>query len=366
MADTFNFSVPGVTADRLYQPLNIHWDKSAARYMPDGRVIDATLSRDPLNVGDETVLRPGTLLGKVSASGKYAPTIIGSLAAALGDAQTSLTVSVATATEIVRRIGTSGTFNLVGPQVANGPASGVRVIPVTFSAVNLATGVVTITATGTGAVSGVNQIQTFAVVDSTGSGTFTITVEGITTAAITYSATVATLKTNINAALDAALGTSACVASGASLAAVVLTFSGTGYAGRPVGTVTSKPLAGATGFTINGDGTVGTSTVAPVGTAGVVAVTAAGGEFVSGSIVAGNDGSQVPKGIADFFARVTNQYGQNVDAQMQSPGLLISGVIDETTIIGWPADTGLQTYIEQTWLNASYIGPGPFKFKGAF
>ena len=65
---------------------------------------------------------------------------------------------------------------------------------------------------------------------------------------------------NINTALNAAFGTSAIVASGASLAALILTFSGTGYAGRPInnssnGTVSGVKviatlLTGATGFTV--------------------------------------------------------------------------------------------------------------------
>ena len=60
-----------------------------------------------------------------------------------------------------------------------------------------------------------------------GTATYNITVEGITTGAIsfTHSDSAATTVTAINAALDAAFGTAAIVSSGASLAAIILTFS---------------------------------------------------------------------------------------------------------------------------------------------
>jgi len=169
-------------------------------------------------------------------------------------------------------------------------------LPVAYSAVNTTTGAITITATASAAVNAVNQINDLVFVDNTGVGTFNITVEGITTGAITYSSVAATLYGNINTALNATFGTSAIVASGASLAAIILTFSGTGYAGRPVGAVTTTVLvnAGGTTFTINGVGTVGAATVAPVGTAGVTAVAAQEGEFVAGSMIQSTDGSQTP------------------------------------------------------------------------
>lgn len=56
-----------------------------------------------------------------------------------------------TAKEIVRRIGASGTFKITGPPTAGGT---VATQVVTFSAVNTATGAVTITAIGADAVIG--------------------------------------------------------------------------------------------------------------------------------------------------------------------------------------------------------------------
>jgi hypothetical protein len=123
-------------------------------------------------------------------------------------------------------------------------------------------------------VSGVNQVNSAVTVDSTGSGTIMVSAEGIKTAAITYSATASTFIANINSALNTALGTSAIVASGGSLSALVFTSSGTNYAGRPIGPITVTILAGSTGFTINGIGTIGVASVCPITTAGVTAITA--------------------------------------------------------------------------------------------
>jgi len=105
----------------------------------------------------------------------------------------------------------------------------------------------------------------------TGTATYTITVEGITTAAITFthSDSAATTFGLINTALNSAFGTSAIVASGASLVALILTFSGTGYSGRPVGAVTVNVLTGgAAVVTINASGTIGTPSTCAVTTAG--------------------------------------------------------------------------------------------------
>lgn len=135
------------------------------------------------------------------------------------------------------------------------------------------------TATGAAAGSNTNEIKTIPFVDSTGSGTFKLSytdaTTGVvtTTAAITYSATAATLVSRINTALDATFGTAAIVASGASLAAIILTFSGTGFTNRPVGLFTATVIAASTGYTINASGTVGTPSTCAVSTAGVTANT---------------------------------------------------------------------------------------------
>jgi len=115
-------------------------------YLPVGIFIDGSLSRDALHTSYLDVLRAGMILGKKSSGDLYAPSIIGVLSSAY-DAQGTTTVmdlSVVDATELVRRIGTSGTFHISGPPSAAGTMSEYQ--DVTYSAVNTATGVVTITA----------------------------------------------------------------------------------------------------------------------------------------------------------------------------------------------------------------------------
>lgn len=121
-----------------------------------------------------------------------------------------------------------------------------------------------------GAVSGVAPVEALPVVDTSGSGTFTITYCGLTTASITYSATIATLITNINTQLDATFGTGSLVASGASLVALIITGSASTYQYNAFGGHFVTTITG-TGFTFNGSATIGTSTTT---TAGVAVISA--------------------------------------------------------------------------------------------
>jgi len=105
-----------------------------------GRVIDGSKSRDSGNTGDLDVLRPGLLMGKITSSDKFAPTILGVLQSAASSTDTSVTVSLAQATEIVRRVGSTGTLRFVGPPSAAGT---VATFTETYSAIDTATGVIT-------------------------------------------------------------------------------------------------------------------------------------------------------------------------------------------------------------------------------
>ena len=82
--------------------------------------IDGTLSRDPGNTGDPPVPAPGLLMGKVTSSGKYAPAILGVTTNAEAIGSTPIEASAAVVTELVRRVGASGTFTPAAP-----PANGV-------------------------------------------------------------------------------------------------------------------------------------------------------------------------------------------------------------------------------------------------
>ncbi|KKM53802.1 hypothetical protein LCGC14_1554040 [marine sediment metagenome] len=117
-----------------------------AIYLPGGKTISGSTSRDPLNTGDVQYLRAGLLMGKITSGGKYAPSIMGVLTTAYDkDSSTGasgvIQVSAATATEMVRRTGATGTFRILGPPTANATTA-----TETFAAtaINVTTGVVSI------------------------------------------------------------------------------------------------------------------------------------------------------------------------------------------------------------------------------
>jgi hypothetical protein len=92
---------------------------------------------------------------------------------------------------------------------------------------------------------GTNEVQTLTIGGTPTAGTFTLTFEGYTTGAITWSATNATLLANINAALDALpnVGTSGIVATAGTLTAgigtILLTCSGGNVQKKAVATMTA-------------------------------------------------------------------------------------------------------------------------------
>lgn len=126
---------------------------SGGKLLPGGIIVDGSESRDPGNTNDIDILRAGLLMGKLTSNGRYAPTIIGTLSEAYDDSSdsTTMNVSAAVATEINRRIGSSGTFKIAGPPTAGGT---VNVETVTFSAVNTSTGAITISAASQDYISG--------------------------------------------------------------------------------------------------------------------------------------------------------------------------------------------------------------------
>ena len=119
-------------------------------YLPQSVIIDGAKSRDPGN-GTITVLRPGVLMGLITSSQKYAPSVIGSLQSAAASAATSITVTAAEATELVRRVGSTGTITLTGPPTSAGT---VATFTETYSAVNTTTGVITCSALNAALVAG--------------------------------------------------------------------------------------------------------------------------------------------------------------------------------------------------------------------
>lgn len=136
--------MPRIGSLRQTAPRIIFLDGQVTWGLAGGRVIDGSKSRDPDNTGNLSVLRTGLLMGKITSSGKYAPSVIGKSNAAYAAGATSLTLTAQAAVEIARRISaTSGTFKIVGPPLASGV---VAIETVTYSAINQLTGVATITA----------------------------------------------------------------------------------------------------------------------------------------------------------------------------------------------------------------------------
>jgi hypothetical protein len=129
-------------------------NRQFAQFVASPVTIDGTLSSNPSNAPFTWLLFAGTAMGRVTATGKYANSIIGSITAAYGHSggtSTMLSTDVNTAAEIVRRLGASGSLKLSGPATAGGTMA-TQVI--TYSAVNLTTGAITISAGTSDAVSG--------------------------------------------------------------------------------------------------------------------------------------------------------------------------------------------------------------------
>lgn len=95
--------------------------------LPRGRIIAGGCSRDPGNTTDVTRLRAGLIMGKIGTVvnslgtvGFFAPSILGVTTNAEAVGATTIEASAAVVTELVRRCGSSGTFNLIGPGSSGG------------------------------------------------------------------------------------------------------------------------------------------------------------------------------------------------------------------------------------------------------
>lgn len=121
---TFAQRMPGIGTTKTATPRQIFLNSDRVQYMPGGKVIDGTLSRDTGNTGDVDVLRAGLLMGRTTTGGQYRPSILGvTTAAVTAGATTSLTVGAAVATEVARLItAAAGNVSLyvTGPGAANG------------------------------------------------------------------------------------------------------------------------------------------------------------------------------------------------------------------------------------------------------
>jgi len=135
--------IPGVRAAKTAAH-KVIFKGGVEGFLPGGKLIDGNASRDSSNVGEETNLQAGLIMGKIAATGLYAPSVLGVTTVAVLAGATTITMSVAAATELLRRVGASGTFKITGPPVASGT---VVTETITYSSGVASTGVITCTAT---------------------------------------------------------------------------------------------------------------------------------------------------------------------------------------------------------------------------
>jgi hypothetical protein len=141
---------PGITGNFVSQPREVFYSgREFAQFWAPPVTIDGTASGNAANAPYSWFLWAGMPMGKITATGKFANSILGLTSSATTSGATSIATDVNTAAEIVRRIGASGTFKLTGPPAANGT---VATQTITYSAVNTSTGVITCSATSAAAV----------------------------------------------------------------------------------------------------------------------------------------------------------------------------------------------------------------------
>lgn len=337
--------LPGQRAPQTATPRMVFYSADRV-YLPGGKYIDGSKSRDTNNgPTDVDRLQAGLLMGKVTSSGFYANWSIDQLTVNYTSG-TSMTIGTSGATELVRRIGSSGTFVLTGPPVTGYT---VRQTTITYSAVNTSTGVITVTAP-----TSANEVQQIDMNGASTGGTLVLVIpkpDGTTatTAAITWSGTNATYLSNINSAIDTALGASGLwVATGAAAASTITLTAASTYAAQAfpgLFAVTTLPT-GSLSAAVNR-----TTTGVPIA-------------FLAGSVLSQNDGSQTPVTfLPDGFPREVTD-GSGSVSQVEFPDFPIGGIIDETQLIGYSAmDTSLKTYVRNAL--STTLG-GKYAFRAAF
>lgn len=338
---TPSFGRPGIGTAKVAQRRNVSRN-GALDYYPGGGAIKGTKARDPGNSAYSTLaLRPGLVMGKITSSGLYANSILGLTNGALAGNGTTLAVSVAAATELVRRVGTTGTFKLTGPPVASGT---VRTLTATYSAVDTSTGDITITALGVSDVwtltapagqdGGMYQIEV-----TTGKGTSAESVQ--VTAALAANANTATVDAALEALTNVGTGGVAAVYSDPTL---TLTFASN------LGPVHVRVLADTTN-----DGGVFEG-----GWAAVHTTTGVDGRFVTLSLVQPTDGSEAPITIVpDGYGIVIPDDSSDVDFAM----IPVAGTLDVGQIIDYPSDASLKSWLRTS---LSTLSGGKWIFSDQF
>ena len=140
-------NTPGIGTARVATPRRVLFTDQGAMILPNAGVLDGSESRDPTNTGDLVSLQPGLVLGKITTGGLWAPTIVGLTTAAYTTGGVTLTVAAATAVEMDRIAGSSGSseFVCIGAPTATGTVASTAF---DHSAINTSTGAVTVTSLG--------------------------------------------------------------------------------------------------------------------------------------------------------------------------------------------------------------------------
>lgn len=331
--------LPGVGNTREVSYRRVTSGSHPTMHLPGGVVIAGAYASDPGNTTHPYVLRAGLAMGKRTADSLYAASILGVTSESIEGNETVIDIPAATATEIIRRIGATGTVKFTGPPVASGT---VRTMTATFSSVGASS--ITITALGVAAV------WTLTNTAGADGGSFGIRVtlpSGVAaeTAVLAYNESAANIQTALEALANVGAGN--------------VTVSGS--AGGPYTVTFSSNLGAVTVSTVNdstNDGAVWEGGV-------VVAQTTAGvdGRFVTGSLIQPTDGSETPLGLIDDGSGLRVADADLTRVSVQYANLIIGGHVNATQIIDFPADTSTATWLK-TQLNS--VNGSAFVFTNTF
>lgn len=154
MPFTINYGRPGVGSALTATTGRVFRAEEGKEYFPHGGTIDGTKSRyyGGGSAAQLFTLPSGLLVGQITASKKWAPTVLGISANAYTAGGTSITVTAAQAAYIVSRVGTTGNLYYVGPPAAAGTVATLG--PIAYSAINTSTGVITTATLGANLIAG--------------------------------------------------------------------------------------------------------------------------------------------------------------------------------------------------------------------
>jgi len=151
-------NVGGIRQGPSITPRNIFWNFGLLPtiYAPSGIFIDGNLTRDTGHANATTLLRPGLLLGKITSTGKYRNSIIGTVSGAVSAGTvTSITVPAAVATEVARLITQAAgnvSLKIVGPPTAGGTVASTAITATAASGTSITISSATLPAYAVGSI----------------------------------------------------------------------------------------------------------------------------------------------------------------------------------------------------------------------